>query len=216
VTGLSLPVLSLALGCASQTATQAPKAPTASRSTLATLPLRTVGIDETLAQKTRARIEKQAVLKVIPLSARRVDQALSRLPSCQKQQGSKPRSRECLEQLREKTHADWLLSGALGRLGETTLVQLRLDSKKGPPKTVEKSFQLSPEKLPAAVAKLALELLPPAPSKPRVAPLTPPPRIWLWALIAAGVAAAVAVPIVLTTTPGSEPPADTAIVVPLP
>jgi hypothetical protein len=174
---------------------------------VAVLQLKAVGVAPGTARSTREAIGRKLVdaTDARVLERRQVDRAVAAEPQCNDE---RPEGQErCALAVGARLGASHVLVGALGGLGRTFIVQLRvLDVMRAAVvKSLEETRFGSPQTLPRAAAQLAVRLVGVRRSRPWYS------RWWVWAIVGA-VAAGTAVAIPLAVTKGDEPYED----VPLP
>jgi hypothetical protein len=167
---------------------------------IAVLPLRAVGLaPETVKDTRRVVAEEVGRVTTRPvLDDARVDRVSQRLSSCRGlEKGSQT---ACAVGTGSKLKASHVVAGALGGLGQTHVVQLRVIDVRSAAviRSLEETVIGSKENLPQQTRLIAARLFDP--------PRAPPwyRRWWVWAAAAGVVAAAVIVPLALTS--GDEAP----------
>lgn len=191
--------LGLLAGCAAQRAA-------GGTLRVAVLQLKAVGLPPQIAPQTRAAIQRQLAesSEAVVLAEQPLDQALAAEVSC-KERGPEAEER-CALAVGARLGATHVVVGALGGLGRTFIVQLRVleVARAAVSKSLEETLFGEPDTLPRAAAQLAVRL---------VGARRAPPwygRWWVWTLATLAAGAAVAIPLVLTR---GDPPYED---VPLP
>jgi hypothetical protein len=176
-----------AAGCAtSRPATRGPAPP----QRLLILPLRAVGLSEGEAAAVRAAIVRELARELTLASDAEVATAVAGARECE---GGKALQDPCALAAGASTGASQVLAGAVGGIGKTFVVQLRLlHVRTAAVRTVEETLFGEQSNLLRAAGPIALRLVNVSPPKPWYT------RWWLWTAVGAAVAAGVVVPVVLT------------------
>ncbi|MCA9668515.1 MAG: hypothetical protein KC503_23145 [Myxococcales bacterium] len=202
-----LATLVAAAGCAPRPVVRKPR--------VALLPLRAVGVPVTTRAAVRERIAREVRARGELVPSAHVDRAAASEPSCAAQ---KPAARaRCAAEVCARTEARYAVLGALGRLGETHLVQLSLfDARsRALSRSLERTLEGRAEALAEATTPLLRDLLAPLAAttarRQAEADASGKPwyrRAWVWIVagaVLAGAAAAITLPLILRDGSSGDP-----------